>query len=345
MRKSILFIITSSLFIFSCQKFIETIPGDKLSGYTPKLVVSSAISPDEEIIEVYVGESVPVFEYSQNLKPSYYVNALGDTTLLDTDFVGISNAEVKLNGQNGEISFTFDPNSYTYRFIQDVEAPFLNPGGRYQLTVKANGKTVTAETTIPDAVPDIEEVKMKVIKRSFGENSRYLIPSFQVSWKDLPEEGNYYIVRGFATGTDTLFFNFNENSSIPSNAIALENGWYKMPGNALYNLYFDGALEGDFLNKIEFSKSSEIYLPISKFNGSSYIEVTPVLETLTVKLFNIDEAYAEFEDTRIGQNNGNPFVEPTPLYSNIVGGLGFLGSYRSSTSSFNIIDNEFLIPR
>jgi hypothetical protein len=190
MRKSILFIITSSLFIFSCQKFIETIPGDKLSGYTPKLVVSSAISPDEEIIEVYVGESVPVFEYSQNLKPSYYVNALGDTTLLDTDFVGISNAEVKLNGQNGEISFTFDPNSYTYRFIQDVEAPFLNPGGRYQLTVKANGKTVTAETTIPDAVPDIEEVKMKVIKRSFGENSRYLIPSFQgfTGFRTLPHQ-------------------------------------------------------------------------------------------------------------------------------------------------------------
>ncbi|KPM49134.1 DUF4249 domain-containing protein [Jiulongibacter sediminis] len=345
MRRSLLYILLSSLFFSSCEKFIETIPGDKLSGYKPKLVVSSAISPDEEIIEVYVGESVPVFEYNQNLTQSYYVNALGDTTQLGSDFVGISNAEVKLLGQNGEISFTFDPNSYTYRFIQDVEAPFLNPGEHYQLTVKANGKTVTAQTTIPNAVPNIEEVKMKVIKRNFGEDNRYLIPSFTVNWKDLTEAGNYYIVRGSATGTDTLFFNFAGNSSIPSNAVPVENGWYKIPTNTLYNLYFGNSLAGDFLNQVDFSKTAELYLQTSKYNGSNYEDVSPVLETLTVKLLNIDESYAKFEDSRLKQNDGNPFVEPTPLYSNIIGGLGFFGSFRSSTAAFKINENEFLIPQ
>lgn len=345
MRKSLFVIFACSLFFSSCEKFIETIPGDKLSGYEPKLVISSAISPDEEIIEVYVGESVPVFEYNQNLTPSYFVNSLGDTIRLGTDFVGISNAEVKMLGENGEISFNFDPNSFTYRFIQDIEAPFLKPGGTYQLTVKANDKVVTSQTTIPLSVPNIEEVKMKAITRSFGENNQYLIPSFTVSWNDLPENGNYYLVRGSATGTDTLFSNFEESSSIPSNAVPAENGWYKLPINILYNLYFDNALAGDFLNQVSFSKKTEIYLSVSKFNGSFYEEVPPVLETLTVKLLNIDEAYAKFEDTRLRQNEGNPFVEPTPLYSNITGGLGFFGSFRSSTGSFIVIDNEFLNPR
>lgn len=52
--------------------------------------------------------------------------------------------------------------------------------------------------------------------------------------------------------------------------------------------------------------------------------------TCTLSVSNISEEYYKFAESlnTLGNTDGNPFVEPTRLYTNVQGGIGILGSMR-----------------
>jgi hypothetical protein len=53
-----------------------------------------------------------------------------------------------------------------------------------------------------------------------------------------------------------------------------------------------------------------------------------VIDSIVLVVSQLDVHYYNFLKTMQGQQYGNPFSEADPVYSNIVNGLGILGSTR-----------------
>jgi hypothetical protein len=118
-----------------------------------------------------------------------------------------------------------------------------------------------------------------------------------VKWQDLPNETNYYRLFGQLVSVNA------------PNDTTYDDMW---GDNTLYNDY-----EKD---------GNEIYSTLrgeSGFYGSGY----PVA-AYDIYLFNIDEHYYSYQNSLDHYTYGDPFSEPSPLYTNIKGGLGIFAAYQ-----------------
>jgi hypothetical protein len=65
----------------------------------------------------------------------------------------------------------------------------------------------------------------------------------------------------------------------------------------------------------------------------------PVVDSsfLSIFLFNTDKAYYDFHKSLINYSDGeNPFIEASPIYSNITGGIGIFASYTVDSLTFRL---------
>lgn len=190
---------------------------------------------------------------------------------------------------------------YTGSIIQGV------PGAKYKLTVIAEGKTITALTSIPHPVT-LDSVWWKV------DGNR---DSLGFAWAHLTDPdtiGNCY--RWFAQRVNKYTYGDNAGEMKDSTFIPA-------PGSAF---------EDKFIN----NKSFDFSFPRGKFSFSDKDDDNDEEsflfkrgDTIIVKFTSIDRTTFEFwrtEETQV-QNNGNPFGSPAPISSNIQGGLGVWGGY------------------
>jgi hypothetical protein len=54
-------------------------------------------------------------------------------------------------------------------------------------------------------------------------------------------------------------------------------------------------------------------------------------KNIRIGLLNVDEHYYRYHTTLRLYSGDDPFSEPAPIYSNIVGGLGVFGAYNKTT--------------
>jgi Domain of unknown function (DUF4249) len=99
---------------------------------------------------------------------------------------------------------------------------------------------------------------------------------------------------------------------------------------AYYNLYTGGGQPEEYLIGNRFIsdnalENGQVYIE-KEIQASSYDNVS--VDPKVVYIVHASEDYFKFHKTFNRQDNGNPFAEPTLVFSNVSGGLGIFAGYR-----------------
>ncbi len=309
--KKIFSVLIILVFFTSCDKLITTLPESRLPTREEKLVVYSMISPQDTLVSVWVSLSKPIFT---EVDPAILVPVVVGGDTISYIEKGLNSAQVILNDGQKDLILPYNIKQNKYSGKNDLKNPFIVVGKTYTLKVIANGMSAEASTSIPNEIPQLELLDF-TLKKNTGFQTNYE-NSLKLRANDTENLLNYAL--------------FASSVSIDSVPLVDKNGnkTGKFKVNNIENrIFFD-----DFRS---FS-STNYKLPIEilgtgNINGGSAGNTKdPYFSRLYVDLRKTDKNYFEYERFRRSNRSGNPFTEPTPLFSNIKGGLGVFGSYNSN---------------
>lgn len=201
-------------------------------------------------------------------------------------FPAVINATVILSGEGQSVTIPYNEAFTTYRINR--KAFNITPGGHYELKVMVQDFIqISAECTVPEQTPPDIEITGTGMTEETGMMEWY----FEFRFKDLPGIGHNYLVNVAITNYDP---------------------WME----ETYN-YFPGFKQGNYLVS---DKTNDDGF----FNYRTYPIVPQYMDTnnIWVSLSLVDENYYQYAQSVDNFQNDNPFSEPTPIYSNIEGGLG-----------------------
>jgi hypothetical protein len=272
----IAFVAALALLVSACEKEIEV----KLPEVEDKIVVEGWIEQDG-YAQVVLTRNSPYFEPV-------------DSAILATLLV--SDAVVTLSdGVNSEqLSLTIDPQVFP-PFVYRGDSIKGVIGKRYTLYIKADGKTLSASTTIPQPVP-YDSVWFQLDQ---GQDSLGFI---YATVTDPAGVANYYRIFTKRLGRD--------NSFVP------------LLGSVYDDSFFDG-ITVDFAMARGTGAFGDDFEPDDEFR---YFRLG---DSVSIRSCAIDSEHHRFwraieKDIFTG---GNPFVSPSSIPSNIEGGLGVWGGY------------------
>ena len=211
-------------------------------------------------------------------------------------FPPVMNATVLLSGEGQSVTIPYDEENKAYRM--DRSAIYIKAGGHYELKVMAPGfAQVNAECTVPGQTPPDIEITGSGMTEETGMEEWY----FEFRFKDLPEIGHYYLVTAGLIHQDQYM---GEEAQTYVYSASFKQG------NSLVN---DKSNDGGYFNYRTY--------PLSLYYVGS--------NNVWVSLSLIDENYYQYAQSVYNFQNENPFSEPTPVYSNIKGGLGVFAGINS----------------
>lgn len=211
----------------------------------------------------------------------------------------ITNAQVTLS--NGTQSVTVPhqkDGNYTIKSTQFL----VEAGKTYTLTVSqgSTGRQVTASCKIPASLNNT--LSAEITNNSQPENSPY---TCRLIWKDNPNETNFYRTLGYTMGYDYIM---NTNP---------------MRKDTIYSKVFELDLVQKDTDKqgLNFSVRGNI--------GVSF-GFEDIIDRYLFLLLNTDENYFKYTQTleTASYSGDNPFSEPSPVYSNVEGGLGIFAGFQ-----------------
>jgi hypothetical protein len=211
----------------------------------------------------------------------------------DNRFPPVINATVLLNGEGQSVTIPYDEEFEAYHI--DRSAINIKMGGYYEIKVMAPGfSQVAAECTVPEQMPPDLEITGTGLTEETGMVEWY----FEFRFKDIPGIGHKYLVNASVIHYDP---------------------WMEESYN-----YFPGFKQGNHLISDKLNDGSY-------FNYKTYPIVPQYLDTnnIWISLSIIDENYYQYVQSVYNFQNDNPFSEPTPIYSNIEGGLGVFAGMNS----------------
>ncbi len=229
----------------------------------------------------------------------YYSRPLYTLTSWSYDgYSPVSDAIVKINNESSTTTLLFDPYLKSY-YSTDME---VVGGKTYWLEVNTpKGEKVTAHCTVPAmAPPQAENITVDKNPGNFYEYS------FGFRFADKAGKGDYYRV-------SAGFF----------------NQWGPLP----YEGYYE---------TIWFQNGEEFVSDVNK-DGEYFTYKSPWLyftsennRKINLLLFSTDEHYFNYHRSINNFEDDNPFAEPTPVYSNIEGGLGVFAGYQSFITEIDL---------
>ena len=193
--------------------------------------------------------------------------------------------------------------TFRYGLKLNREKMQIQYGKTYKIRVtNEKGLNAEAECTVPDKKNFVMEVDTFSVIRNMGPygpypDVTYRSLEFKVSFTDVPGEENFYRLYGKTLsygndwmGSDYLIFN--------DNYIVSDKG---MDGKSI-------------ILKTEQS-------PRGFFS-------TPDSMIVNIYLYNTEKSYFSYQKSLEGYEDGeNPFIEASPVFSNITGGFGIFTSY------------------
>lgn len=299
-----LFFVLCGVWLVSCESLVATIPESKLPHVDSKLVLQSFVSPQDSAIRVVVTETSPLFSESP-VTPKI-----------------IKNATVILSNGTRSIRLPFDTVSELYS-IRSRAFPIV-AGGTYTLKVSDATRSAEASCTIPTQAARIESYTIDSAYTTVGDNpfgrkdSVFIV---QLTWKDIPSSTNYYRVKASMRTATSLFENNLEKRRI------IVNTYFNWEDNfGVSEFQSDKNQDGQALS----SPQGKVRIPVRRTEESenSY-EITSVL-SFNLSLLTTSYDYYEYhKSVDRSRNSGNPFVEPSLVYSNVKGGLGIFAGYNN----------------
>lgn len=223
-------------------------------------------------------------------------------------FEPVENAEISIYDSNNMLTETITHSGST---TSDLYLGTTKPlvGVSYELrAVLEDGSIIRAKATVPQNVP-IQSYKIDSTRyKSNGEEVQ-----MKISINDPPGIANYYLIKiirhaYYTSGIDTIHFIEDVGYQIFDPALN------KLSQSAVNDNLFDGEPHDfDF-----------------KMNRFGYQATT---EKVQVQLLNISNEYYQYLSTFDLEKSteGDPFAQPTFIFSNIENGTGILGAYNAST--------------
>lgn len=329
MRNSILLFI---LFGFiSCETLIGEVSPDRLPKISEKLVVNSFISPQDTLVRVVVTASSPIFTPAKSVFQSFTV-INGDTTFYNLDAF-ISNATVTLSNGEKTIDLSYNPTEKWYEFRPSSNTMRIENGKEYFLNINHENSIAKASTIVPQRQDGLVQVISKIEENVFSfrnqDDQLSLLLSAKVTFDLDQANPTYYRVRGEVESVleDVLY----EEGKEPE--FYFRNGFRRIRFNN------QGIVNGFDLGigrSTTVTGSTNISNPNYRI-GNEFFSSTkfPEIKSLYTELMTINEPYYLYYKSIVDFRNGNPFVEPTPIYTNIEGGLGvFAASNRKGQRVF-----------
>jgi len=289
-RKIILLFPVFVLIATSCEKKIKD---GILPGFESKLVVTSFLSPADEISRIVVTSNRPVYG---ELKPYPSPGKVS---------CRISDGEKEINLKSTEKGYEFNR--------QEMQ---VICGKTYCIQiVNEEGLSITAKCTVPmsfknDIIIDTFSVPEEIVTR-YG-TERYRILNGIVKFMDQPLNENYYHIVGKVVDYFNQYYSFD---------VRTEDIW----------------IENDLFTDREKIKDGMISIPVnltgSIGSADNYIDSSFV----KIYLLDTERSYFLYHKSIFDyKDDDNPFTEPTPVFSNIEGGLGIFTSYVMDSVIFRI---------
>lgn len=279
-----------SAVLASCEKEIVV----DVPAYQPKLVLNGYATTGDTVF-VSVGKSIGILEYKYGKDL-----AVKDATLV-----------LRTDGAPDDV-LDYDPLYGMYR-----SNTIAQPGKNYTLVATAPGYTEASATTI---VPSA--VKIDSIRRI--PNARLDIDGnpqdeIRIVFNDPPAAGDYYILSiSKLQGLDTTFHGYGANCVNTTDA-SIESIYNEeidqntcLAGDAIF---FRDVLFNGVTKELRLFVPSGYVRPGTVFSDSVYAEV---------QLMHVTEAYFRFSKSYrfASDNRGNPFAEPSNVYTNVNNGYG-----------------------
>lgn len=282
MKFKLLYLLFPLLALVSCETEIDV----DLPEYTPKIVIEGTIENGEPAI-VILSKSI---SYFQELDLDYLQNN-----------VFINNAEVYVTSSDGEreqLTFQFCPQAPLY-FAYVSHNLKGKENTSYTLTVNYDGKTYTAETTIPHTF-DLDSLWFSCPSDLISEDTMRVL---RAQLTDNPNEANYY--------------SFSVKLATPN---------YR---DRLWACTMPIAFDDKTFNGLTFNYEIERYGTSNFFNGSMDSSLVYEANRMTFRpgdTVYVRHSLMDYNTYRFMSTGGseaimgsNPFTNPAPVISNIQG--------------------------
>ncbi len=227
--------------------------------------------------------------------------------------------------EDGQKTLLLSPLSADSAFVYVGVFPApLQVGKKYEIRVShPDFETVTTSQELPRQVALPEQI---ALKRNIPAGDPYTIRhelSFVI--KDAPGEENYYelSMERLYSYVDYLGQDPNGEPIFDTNYVNLRSFFETENDPNLVNSYAGSALISDKLFDGQDYKFIGRFGPV--FYNSAENDTLPY--TLVIRSVTADYYKWSSSAKRQNDNSGNPFAEPTAVYSNLLNGLGIFGMY------------------
>ena len=303
-----------SLILFAAWACTKTIEFDD-NGVGNLIVLNSIIYPDSCI-------SGTISQSTSILKGNRYGGFIDGTVELY---------------ENGNKVGEMDPLFGKFRF------PEIKPkaGNTYRIVVISGGKQVEAETTIPAKV-DLISVDTATVKNEWGG----ILLSCKLKFRDSAGEDFYRLV----FSDESLMMSFNKNDSVKRRYYLYKSQYSVNSDDPVFKSVYNnfggdvidmgpdnsyGIFPDDYFQGKEYSL---IIPPLSLNNNGNYGDpANPSLNFYTRQIYQrraihiqkLSKGYYNYMKylNLYSFYHDDPFAEPVPVYSNVIGGAGIFGSF------------------
>lgn len=284
--KYILLAIAAASFT-SCERDANNID---LPTIEPQLVVQGVISPQNTETRIYVSLTKPVFSRSNNVE-------------------WITDATVKISDGTNTVQLQPVFSSSKSYFVADSSTLKIIEGKTYTLWVNtATGRAAKAECVVPYSSNTASLVYKWDTTSSYNSSIDAIERRIRLNmeWNDVAGGENYY-----RAGADVITYSVADPTKEYNE---------QMYNNTLSDLLTDKGKDGQLLARRDLDGLVTEYL------GSVVYDFSFRPKGIRLYLLNCDINYYKFHESADRNSNGDPFSEPTLIYSNINGGVGYFGA-------------------
>jgi hypothetical protein len=172
-------------------------------------------------------------------------------------------------------------------YVTPLSAIAIEPGKSYTVYAVLNNDSVWGTTRVPQQAASFSEYVKTKVPSPFEWEQKRRITC---KWTDIPGQDNYYRIT------------FYPKPEFPAE-----------DAEELYN--------GFFLDRQQDGKTMASSFEVNVYNPE------PNQSSYALNLVTSDLPYYEYHRRRVNYAGEDPFSEPSPMYNNVKGGLGVVGSY------------------
>ena len=332
-RINILIFSTLSVFMISCETIIDDIPLSRFPDLEEKLVMTSFLNPQDNVIYVSLGKSIPLFGTGKFDTTKVLVSKTDTATLVRVNNY-VADAQMTISDGLKTASLKF--NTFL-KFYEVSRVDFrIEAGKTYTIKAQSGKLSVEASTKIPEQRINIKNLVIKPfaqITSSFFEKDTSMGYQLQFNWQDIGNEENYYKIFGELTyrqfEPSIKYTDGNEEITYLEKTKYSYLQWPNRQNSSFKSYFTDKNADGnifkiDAVNLME--DRSKLKLKSVTYNS---VNIPDYDKTVRVQLLHISKELYEYQKSISDYNrtDDNPFAEPIQVFTNVKGGFGCVAGF------------------